>query len=83
MIPTNPIRIWQIDTDRGSRIAITSQHRYRDYLSANSFHLLFLETLIYRRMILKPLRIITDDFCTLSRLLIRKIHGRLPACFHS
>ena len=83
MIAANPVGIRQVDANRSCRIAITSQHRYRDYLSTDSFHLLLLETLIYRRMILKPLRIITDDFRTLSRLLIRKVHGRLPAGFHS
>ena len=83
MIAANPVGIRQVDANRSCRIAITSQHGNRNYFGTDSFYFFFLKPFIYRRMIFEPLRIIADHFCSLRCLLIDKVHGRLPAGFHS
>ena len=82
MIASDPVGIRQVYADRGCRIAIASQHGNRNHFGTDSFYLFFLKPFIYRRMIFEPLCIVADHFRPLRRLLVYKVHGRFPACFH-
>ena len=73
MIPPDPVRVRQVDADWCRWIAIATQHGYRNDFSAYAFNLLFLETGIDWRVILKPLRVVADGLGPLGRLLVDKV----------
>ena len=75
MIATDPVGIRQVDTDRGSRITVSTQHGYCNHLGTYTLYLGLLETVINRRMVLKPLGILADDLGTFGRLLVDEVHG--------
>ena len=80
---TDPVGIRQIDADSRSRIFLTAKHRRTDYIGGNTLHLRFAETGIHRRMILKPLSILTDGLGSLGSLQVLVFHDTLPGTFQS
>ena len=79
----NPVSIRKIDTDGRSRIFITPQHGSTDNMSRHTFHLSLLELRSYRRMVLKPLRILADSLSTSGCLHIFKFNKTFPGSFQS
>ena len=78
-----PVRIRQVDADRRCRVTVASKHCHGDHFRGDTFYFFFLKTLVHRRMVLEPLRVFADDFCTLRRFPIDEVRNRLPACFHA
>ena len=64
MIATYPVRIREIDTDRSGRIAVTGKCCHIDDLCSHTLHFRLLESVINRRIVFEPLRVVTDKFCT-------------------
>ena len=83
MLATNPVGIRQIDTNSRRRIKVSCKNSRSNHFSRHTFHFLFLKLLINRRVVFKPLRIGTDNLCTMSCLQIFKVDQRLPAGFHT
>ena len=80
---TDPVGIRQIDADSRSRIFLSAEHRRTDNIGGNALHLRFAETGIHRRMILKPLSILTDGLGSLGSLQVLVFHDTLPGTFQS
>ena len=83
MLSTNPVGIRKIDADGCRRILIASQHSRTDDVGRNTFHFLLLESVINRRMILKPLRPLTDGLCALCAFFVAILHKSLPRAFQA
>ena len=83
MVRTYPVRIRQIDADSRCRIKITGKDSCSYHFRRNSFHLIFPEPGIYRRMIFKPLRIAANHFRTVCSLQILEINKRFPTGLHA
>ena len=83
MLLANPVGIRQIDTDGRSRIFLTTEHCRTDYVGSNALHLRLAETGIHRRMVLKPLRILTDGLRALGSLQVLVFHDSLPGTLQS
>ena len=74
MMAAYPVGVRQIDTDSRCRIKVTGQNSSSNHLSRNTFHFIFFELFIYRRVIFKPLRIATDNLSTMRSFHILKVH---------
>ena len=83
VVSTNPIGIRKINSYRRRRITIATQHRDRDHLRTHTFYPFLLESFIYRRMIFKPLSILTDGLRTTSGFFVPEIHRRFPTRLQS
>ena len=79
----DPVGIRQIDADSRSRIFLSAEHRRTDHVGSNAFDLRFSETGIHRRMILKPLCILTDGLGALGSLQVLIFHDSLPGSFQT
>ena len=80
---TNPVSIRKVDTNRCRRIKITGKDSGSDYFSRYTFHFIFLESFVHRRMVFKPLGITADNFRAVSRFDILEINQRFPTSFHA
>ena len=83
MLSTNPVGIRQIDANGCRRILITTKHSCTDDVGRYTFDFLFLKSIINRRMILKPLRPLTNGLCALCAFFVAILHKSLPRAFQA
>ena len=78
MLSPYPFSVRQVDSDSRSRILITTKHSRTHHIGSDASHLLLAKTCIDRRMVFKPLRIVTDSTCTLGSIYIFIFYDALP-----
>ena len=83
ILSANPVGIRQVDTDGRRRIFIATQHRSTDHAGSNALHHRFLESVIHRRVILKPLGILTDSSRPLGGFFVHIFHQSFPRALQS
>ena len=78
-----PVGVGQIDAYGSSRERVTAESGGSDYLGAHTFDLGFAEFGVYRAIVFKPLRVVTDNFSAFRRRNVFEVNIRLPAGSHA
>ena len=83
ILSPDPIGIRQVDADGGGGVFVASEHGRADDAGRDALHHGFPETGIDRRVVLKPLCILTDGHGATGGILIDIFHQTLPRAFQS
>ena len=83
MLGSNPIGIRKIYPYGCRRIFITAEHSCTNHIGRHSSHGFLLEHFIHRRIVFKPLRMLTDKACTLRGFDVFIVHNAFPRTFQA
>ena len=77
----DPVGIRQVDANGCRWIFITTEHRCTNDLRGNAPHRFLFKGIIDRRMVFKPLRILTDKLRALGCFVVFIFHQPFPGTF--
>ena len=83
ILGTDPVGIRQVDAYGRRRILISTQHGCTDDAGRHTLDHRFLKSYIYRRMVLKPLGILTDGSGPTGGFFIHILHQTFPRALQS
>ena len=79
MLLANPIGVGEVDTDGGCGIGVTCEGCGGNHLGRHTLNLCLAESGVDGGIVLKPLRIVADDFGAEGCFVVFEVHDALPS----